>query len=117
MSLGIVERHSLCQVHVRRGCCAQEKQRRPQGTVCHQKHCRVPGLLRQSQELLAQGAGRLILGAHLIIITQAVQRWEQLIGVVQVVTELPGAGVGLLHLRRRIACGGNERSPQGDVQR
>jgi hypothetical protein len=113
--LGIVECHPLCQVCESRASCPQEEQCRPQGTVCHQKHCRVLGLLRQSQELLAQGARCLILGADLIIITQAVQRWEQLMGVGQVMTELPGAGIGLLHLRRRIACGGNERRPQGDV--
>ncbi len=99
------------QVQVRRGCCPQEEQRRPQGAVCHQQHGRVLGLLRQSQELLTQGAGRLIFGAYLIIITQALQRWEQLLGVIQVVTELPGTSVGLLHLRRRIASGGNERRP------
>ena len=115
--LGVVERYPLRQVRVRRGWRAQEGQCRPQGTVGRHEHCGVLGLLRQGQELLAQGVRRLQLGVHEIIIPQATQRWETLLGVFQVLTEVPGAGVGLFHLRRRVAFGGNQRRPQGNVQR
>ncbi len=54
--LGVVERDPLLQVRVRRGYRSQDEQRRPQGTVGHQEQSRVLGLLRQRQELLAQGA-------------------------------------------------------------
>ena len=102
---------------MRRGCRTQVEQRRPHGTVRRHEHGRVLDLLRQGQELLAQGMCRLVLGTHEIIIPQTTQHREKLVGVFQVLTELPGAGVGLFHLRRRIAFGGNQRRPQGDVQR
>jgi hypothetical protein len=57
--LGVVERHTLRKVCVCKGWRSQVEQRRPQGTVrCHE-HCGVLGLLRQGQELLTQGVGRL----------------------------------------------------------
>ena len=87
--LGVIERHTLCKVRVRRGCRSQVEQRRPPGTVRRHEHRRVLDLLRQGQELLAQGVRRLMLGTHVIIIPQATQHREKLVGVVQVVTELP----------------------------
>jgi hypothetical protein len=71
--------------------------------------------LCQDQELLTQGVRRLQLGARVIIIPKAAQDWEKLVGVFQVLAELPGAGVGLCHLRSCIAFGSNQRCPQGDV--
>src|SRR5262249_46358254 len=59
--LGVVERHSLYTVRVRSGYRAQIEQRHPQGTVSYQEQGGVLGLLCQSQDLLAQGTGRLIL--------------------------------------------------------
>ena len=64
--LGVVERHALYTVRVRSGDRAQVEQRHPQGTVGYQEQGGVLGLLRQSQDLLAQGAGRLILSARVI---------------------------------------------------
>ena len=40
----------------------------PQGIPCRHKHHRVLGLLRQGEELLAQGVCRLELGTHIIMI-------------------------------------------------
>ena len=36
-------------------------------------------------------------------------------GIFEVLTELPGAGVALFHLRCRVAFGGSQRCAQGDV--
>ena len=57
--LGVVERHPLLQVRERRGSRAQVQQGRPQGTVRLQEHGRVLRLLRQGEELRAQGVRRL----------------------------------------------------------
>ena len=73
-------------------------------------------LLRQGEELRAQGVRRLQLSAREIIHPQATQHREQLMGVVQVLAEVSGAGIGLFYLRRRIALGGNQRCPQREAQ-
>jgi len=65
--LGVVERHPLHQVRERRGSRTQVEQGRPQGTVRFQKHGLIVRLLRQSEELRAQGMRRLQLGAREIL--------------------------------------------------
>src|SRR5262249_38277798 len=57
--LGIVECHPLCPVRERQGCLSQVEQRCPQGTVHRHEHGSILDLLRQRQELLAQGVCRL----------------------------------------------------------
>jgi hypothetical protein len=74
--------------------------------VGRHEHRGVLGFLRQGQKLFAQGVCRLMLGAYEIVIPQATQHREKLLGVFQVLTEVPGMGVGLFYLRRRIAFGG-----------
>src|SRR5262245_9442155 len=90
--LGGVERHTLGVVHERRGYRAQEKQRRPQGTVRRHEHRSVLDLLRQGQELLSQCVCRLVLSAYLIIIPQSTEDWKQLLRIVQVLADLLSVG-------------------------
>jgi hypothetical protein len=115
--LGVVERYALHQKPMRRSYCSLMEQRRPQSKMCRQKHRGVLRLLRQRHELLSHGVRRLVRGAHKIITPQATQHWKKPLGILQVATELPGTSIGLFHLRRRSAFGGNQRRAQGDVQR
>ena len=78
------------------------------------QHGRIVDLLRQREELLAQGMRRLQLGTHMIIIPETTECREQLVRIVEVLTELPRTRVGLGDLRRRVAFGGNQRCPEGD---
>ena len=52
-------------------------------------HGRILDLLRQREELLAQGMRRLQLGTHMIIIPETTQCREKLVRIVEVLTELP----------------------------
>jgi hypothetical protein len=80
-----------------------------------QKHCRVLGLLRQGQELLAQGVCRLHLGARSIIIPQTTQHREKLVKSFQVFTELSRTCIDLSNFRSRVALRGKQRRAQGNV--
>src|SRR5215467_13132082 len=95
MLRGVVERHPLGKMCVRRGCRSQAEQRCPQGTVRCYEHGSVPDLLRQRQELLAQGKRCLIRDTSEIIMPETTQYREKPLWIFQGLTELPSTAVGL----------------------
>ena len=76
---------------------------------------KLPAHWREGQELFTQLLCRLILGTHVIITVQATQHGEKLVGVFQVLTELPSVRVRLSDFRRCEAFGSNQRCAQGNV--
>src|SRR5215471_13104644 len=79
------------------------------------EHDRLLGVLRQGQELLAQGMRRPKLTVHDRIPPQAPQHGKNLVRLVQSLTEVLRTVVGLFHLRRRVAFRGTQRYSQGDI--
>src|SRR5215475_14690581 len=66
--LGIIEYYTLRKMCLCSGYRTQVEQRRSQGTMRRQKHCRVLGLLREGEELLAECVCHRKFGACMIII-------------------------------------------------
>src|SRR5262245_36169061 len=95
--LGLVECYTLCQMRVRCGNCAQDEQRRPYRTMRSTKHGSIAHLLRPSEELFAQCVCHLVLGTHEMIIPESTQQGEELVGVFQMLAELPSVRVRLSH--------------------
>jgi hypothetical protein len=87
------------------------EQCQPEGTVRHHQHGSVLDMLCQGEELLAECVCRLVLSAHVIITPQSTQHGEKLLRSVQVLAEVLSVDVGLFHLKRRVAFGGNQRCP------
>jgi hypothetical protein len=58
---------------------------------------------------------RLMLGAHMIIHPQITQPGEELVRIIEVLTELPSVRVRLSNLRSRVAFRGKQRYSQGNV--
>src|SRR5262245_42673296 len=79
-------------------------------------HGRVVALLRQREELLAQGLRRLQLGPRMRRIPETTEGREQVVWRVEVVTELPRPRVGLGDLRSSYPLRGTQRWPEGEQQ-
>ena len=61
------------------------------------KHDRILNLLRQREELLAQGMRRLQLGTHMVIIPETTECRETLVRIVEVFTQVSSMAVRLSH--------------------
>ena len=107
--LVIVKRYPLGKMGVRQGCRAQEEQRRPTSPMRRHKEGSVLDVLREGQELLAQGVRRLVLGTYVIIIPEPTQYWKKLLRLFEVFTELSSVRVRLANFGCGIAFHGNER--------
>src|SRR5262249_43616551 len=95
--LGIVERDTLCKMRVCGGHRPQDEQRSPQGTMRRPKHDRIVSLLCESQELFTQSICRLQCRACEIINPQPTQHGKKLLRIVEMLTEVLSADVGLFH--------------------
>ena len=76
-----------------------------------QEHGSVLGLLRQGEELLAQGVSRLVRSTHVIISVQATHHREKLMRIFQGFTQVLSTRVGLSDFRSPSAFGGKQRCP------
>src|SRR5262249_53076906 len=108
---GIVEGYSLRKVCLCRGYRTQVEQGPPQDSMRHHEHGSVLRLLRQGQELFAQGVCRLHLGARSIIVPQSPHYWKKLLRIVEVFTEMLSTEIGLSDFRSPSAFGGKQRCP------
>src|SRR5207245_2601566 len=71
-------------------------------------------VLRQGQELLAQGVRCLALRSYQMINPQSTQNREKLVRIVQRVAEVLRADIGLYYLRCLIAFRGNQRGSESN---
>ena len=81
--LGLIEGDALGKMRVRRGDRSLLEYRRPHVSMRRHQHRWVVDVVRQGQELLAQGVRRLELRAHIMMIPQPTQHGEQLVRRVQ----------------------------------
>ncbi len=93
-----------------------EQQAGGQGAVAHGLRRDVLLLLGQAQQLLRDLKGDVLAGPMQVMLEQPAQRGQKLRDLVLSRAQLPGSGVGFLHLGRRPALGGDERCAQSDLK-
>ena len=114
--VGMIERETLLQMDAGGNQLPRAVQGRAQGPIGFQEQRRVPLPLGQHKELLAHLAGGLYLRPHKIQPPQTKQRWDELRGLADLVTQLARPGIGLRHLGSRIALGGHQHGSQGKLE-
>src|SRR5262245_1893057 len=87
----------------------------PKGIVGLQEEHGIVLVLGQTEQLLPQPPGGLELCTHHIKGLQAPQDPEELWSLPYVLTELLGAGIGVLDVRSRIALDGDQRLAQEEL--
>ena len=115
--LRVVQGHALLQVGTGRDQLAQPEQGISQGAVPLQEERRIVVPLRQGEEVFGQLTGGLQVPPYIIKPPEAKQHRADLTGVSQPPAQGPCPAVGVFDLRGGKAPGGQERRPQGALQR
>jgi hypothetical protein len=114
--LGVVKGDPLIQVGLGAGLLAKVKEVHPQSEVSLHLERRVLFALGQGKEGLCELKCLLEFCANVVKKPKPRQRGEEPRCLTYLLAQLPRPGVGLLHIRGRIALGGNQGGTEGNLQ-